>query len=50
MARDFSSQWEAAMKNRSQAHRDALTLVRACVIGAAFVLSVMIVAGYFPIR
>ena len=38
------------MKNRSQAHRDALTLARACVIGAAFALSFMIVAGYFPIR
>jgi hypothetical protein len=50
MARDFSSQWEAAMKNRSQAHRDALTLARACIIAAAFVLSFMIVAGYFPIR
>jgi hypothetical protein len=38
------------MKNRSQARRDALTLVHACVIGAAPVLSLMIVAGYFPIR
>jgi hypothetical protein len=38
------------MKNRSQAHRDVLTLVRACVIGAAFVFSFMIVAGFFPIR
>jgi hypothetical protein len=35
------------MKNRSQ---DGLTLARACLIGAAFVLSLMIVAGYFPIR
>ena len=25
-------------------------LARACVIGAAFVLLLMIVAGYFPIR
>jgi hypothetical protein len=50
MARDFSSQWEAAMKNRSQARLDALTLARVCVIGAAFVLLLTIVAGYFPIR
>jgi hypothetical protein len=50
MARDFSSQWEAAMKNRGRAHRDVLTLAHTCVIGAAFVLSLMIVAGYFPIR
>jgi hypothetical protein len=38
------------MTDRSQARRDALALVHACVIGAAFVLSLMIVAGYFPIR
>jgi hypothetical protein len=38
------------MKNRSQARRDALTVARACVIGAAFVLLLTIVAGYFPIR
>jgi hypothetical protein len=38
------------MKNRSQARRGAFTLARARVIGAAFVLLLMIVAGYFPIR
>ena len=38
------------MKNHSQAHRDVLTLVHACVIPAVFVLSFMIVAGYFLIR
>jgi hypothetical protein len=38
------------MKNRSQVRSDVLTLAHACVIGAAFVPSLMIVAGYFPIR
>ena len=38
------------MKNRRQARRDALTVARAFVIGAVFVLLLTIVAGYFPIR
>jgi len=50
MARDFSSQREAAMKNSSQSRHDLLTVANACFIGAVFVLSLMIVAGYVSIR